>query len=111
GRGFTRTVAFRAGSLPQRVAAADLDGDGLDDLVAANAAGNSVTIALQWSDGTFAAPRAVATGATPSDLAFADVDGAGGLDVVVSNRSSGDVSVLFNDPAHTFTRTARYRAG
>src|SRR5262249_39035195 len=111
GRGVTRTVAFQAGSLPQRLAAADLDGDGLDDLVTANAGSDSVTIALQQSDGTFAAPRAVAAGVAPSDLAFADVDGAGGLDVLVSNRSSGDISVLFNDPAHAFTRTARYRAG
>src|SRR5205823_2028387 len=30
---------------------------------------------------------------------------------IVSNRSSGDVSVLYNDAAHTFARTARYRAG
>src|SRR5262249_52955266 len=34
-----------------------------------------------------------------------------GPDIIVSNRSSGDVSVLFNDAAHTFARTARYRAG
>src|SRR5262249_5330747 len=47
GTTFTRTAVVSAGRLPQRVAAADLNGDRLDDLVIANTFDNSVAIALQ----------------------------------------------------------------
>jgi hypothetical protein len=112
GTAFTRTAIVAAGRLPQRIAAADLDGNGLDDLVIANTLDNSLTVAFQQADGSFISTfPALPVGVTPSDIALLDVDGQDGLDIVVSNRSSGDIDVLFNDPAHTFARTARYRAG
>ena len=52
----SRRTAFSTTALPTSLAAADLTGNGLDDLIAANALDNSVTIALQTSPGQFAAP-------------------------------------------------------
>jgi hypothetical protein len=105
-----RRAAFSMSALPTRLAAADLTGNGLDDLIAANALDNSVAIAVQSSPGRFAAPITVPGGIAPSDIAVADVNGDGLPDVVVSDQASGDVTVLLNDPAHTFSTSLRFRA-
>jgi FG-GAP-like repeat/Bacterial pre-peptidase C-terminal domain len=108
---FSRYNAFSTTALPTSLAAADLTGNGLDDLIAANALDNSVTIALQISPGRFAAPITVPTGIAPSDIAVADVNGDGLPDIIVSDQSSGDVTVLLNNPAHSFSQSLRFRAG
>jgi len=108
---FDRTVAFATGDLPVRVAAADLTGNGLDDLVVANDFDHTLTIALQQPSGQFAAPLTRAVGMGPSDVAFANLGGTSGPDIVVSDQVSGDFSVLFNDPTHSFSQQSRYRAG
>ncbi len=102
---------FPAGALPVRIAAQDLTGNGLDDLVVANDFDRSVTIAFQGPAGRFDTRLTRDVGAAPSDIAFADLGGTGGADIVVSNQVSGDSSVLFNDSAHLFTQQSRYRAG
>ncbi len=109
-RGFDRSVGFVTGNLPVRIAAADLTGSGrLDDLVVANAFGDSVTIALA---GHFDAPITRAVGSAPSDIAFAPMSGSNGpMDIIVSDQASGDFTVLFNDAAHSFSQQSRYRAG
>ncbi len=119
-RAFQRTATLATGQQPVRLAAADLNHDGLDDLVVANAIGdsvepgyfeNSITIALQTPSGSFAPPTTQFVGAAPSGIAFADLDGQDGPDIVVSDQFSGDVTLLFNDAAHSFSRQFRYRAG
>ena len=107
----SRSTAFSTTALPVRLAAADLTGNGLDDLIAANSLDNSVTIALQTAPGQFAAPLTLPVGITPSDIAVADVNGDGLPDVVVSDQASGDVTVLLNDAAHSFSQALRFRAG
>ena len=107
---FQRTVGFATGNLPVRIAANDLTGNGLDDLVVANDFDNSITIAFQQKDGTFTTATQP-VGAEPSGIAFANLGGQNGLDIVVSDQVSGDVSVLFNDPTHSFSQQSRYRAG
>jgi hypothetical protein len=107
---FQSSVGFATGNLPVRIAAADLTGDGLDDLVVANDFDDSVTIAIQQPDGAFTTlTRTIGVG--PSSIAFANLGGMNGPDIVVSDQVSGDFSILFNDPAHSFTLQSRYRAG
>src|SRR5262249_38968842 len=62
---FTRSDAFATTALPTSLAAADLTGNGLDDLIVANALDNSVTIVLKISPGPLAAPIVGAAG-TPT---------------------------------------------
>ena len=102
------TLVFTTADFPERIVAGDLTGDGLDDLVLANALNNSVTVAFQTAAG-FASPQTFPVGVAPSDLVLADVDGDGRLDVVVADRSSGDVTVLLNDPTHSFATVERFR--
>ncbi len=102
--GFTRSIAFTTTSLPTSVIAADLTGNGLDDLIVADALNNSVTIALQTASGQIGAPITVPVGETPSDIAVADVNGNSLPDIIVTDQASGEVTVLLNDPAHTFSQ-------
>jgi len=106
----SRRTAFSTTALPTSLIAADLTGNGLDDLIAANALDNSVTIAFQTLAGTFAAPLIEPTGIAPSDLAVGDVTGDGLPDIIVSDQASGDVTVLLNDPVHSFSQALRFRA-
>ena len=106
------TGTLATGNLPVRIAAADLTGDGLDDLVVANDFDNSVTIAFQQNSmGQFTSLTTHRVGVGPSGIAVANLGGSNGLDIVVSDQVSGDFSVLFNDAAHTFSQESRYRAG
>jgi FG-GAP-like repeat len=107
----SRTTAFSSTGLPTRLTAADLTGNGLDALIAANSLNDSVTIALQTAPGKFAAPITAPVGNTPSEVTVGDLNGDSLPDIVVSDQASGDVTVLLNDPAHSFSRQLRFNAG
>jgi hypothetical protein len=106
----SRRTAISTPDLPTSLAVEDLTGNGLDDLVAANALDNSVTIALQAGTGLFAAPMTVPAGVAPSDIAFGDLTSNGLPDIIVTDQSSGDLTVLLNSPTHTFTQSLRFRS-
>jgi hypothetical protein len=116
----SRRTAFSTTALPTSLAVADLTGNGLDDIIAANALDDSVTIALQslpaaspWliPPWRFATPITVPAGIAPSDIAVTDMNADGLPDVVVTDQSSGDVTVLLNDGTHSFGQSLRFRAG
>lgn len=75
---------------PERVHAADLDGDGLDDLLvihrhsANTPGGDALGVLLQLKAGGFASEQLYSAGKDPSDLVVADFDGDGLRDVVVT---------------------------
>ena len=96
--------------VPTSITAGDLTGNGLDDLVVANALNDSVTIYLQETPGKFAAPITLPVGVAPSDIAIVDVNGDGLNDIVVTDQASGDVCVLMNDDNHSFSKSCYFRA-
>ena len=106
-----RTTAFSTPFLPTRIAAADLTGDGLDDLVVANSLNNTIQVAFQQPGRTFAAPLTLNVGVTPSDIALVDVDQDGRKDIVVADQASGTVTVLLNDSIHPFSNVETFQAG
>jgi hypothetical protein len=95
---------------PRSVAAADLDGDGDLELLAANPGSDRVTIFFQDSPGSFGTP-ALALDSTPAfdrpfSVAAADLDGDGDLDLLAANPSSGRVTVSFQDSPGAFVAPA-----
>ena len=104
---FMAAVHYPTGSAPKGVAIADIDGDGLADLLSANTAGNyptccnpggdTISLLLNAGGGSFAAAQTYAAGTTPFAIATGDFDGDGDLDVVTANWHSNDVTVLRND--------------
>jgi hypothetical protein len=99
-----RSTAFTTPFLPTRIASADLNGDGLGDLVVANGLDNSVTVALQTAPGQFGPPVTLPVGVAPSDVALVDENGDGKPDIVVTDQAGGAVTVLLNNtPAGTAT--------
>lgn len=99
---FASPQVFDTGS-PYGVTAADVNNDGLPDLVSSKADGVpgwvSVTInrtAPGSANVQFAEPSAWAVGTFPGPVAAADVNGDGRVDLVVASRSGDSMSVLRN---------------
>ena len=108
--GLGSKVDYPTGDGPHAVRAGDLDGDGLIDLVTANARADTVSVLLGNGNGTFDAKVDFATGRVPKSVAMSDVNGDGGVDVITANTAgNGDsasgipdgdnVSVLLGDGA------------
>jgi hypothetical protein len=80
-------------SSPAAVTAADLDQDGVDDIITVSTATNTLTVLLGAGDGTFRPPQTLETGPGPRHVIAADLDGDGWTDLASAN-SDGTVSVF-----------------
>jgi hypothetical protein len=93
-----------AGSAPFSLVAADVNGDGKSDLIAANYASGAVSVLLNATmpgatTAGFATQHAFATGIAPKSVVTADVDGDGKPDLIAANAGATTVSVLLNTTA------------
>lgn len=108
---FLAPVHFPAGPQPQAVRIADVNGDGLPDLIVANlgpgsdgtgVAGVSVLLQDATHPGSFLAPVTYATPEGAIDVAVGDLNGDGRPDLVVASLDpdfTGAVSVLLQNAA------------
>jgi hypothetical protein len=91
---------------PRSVAAADLEGDGDQDLVSANFAGNNLAVFLQDSPGSFAStPLTLGSFGGPYCVASADLDGDGDQDLLSANSTGDKLGVFFQDSPGSFVST------
>jgi hypothetical protein len=105
---------LRVGAAVRSLAAADLDGDGRDDLAAATPF--AVLVLLAGEDGSFRERRQVPVHSDPAIIAAGDLDGDGAIDLVtanalIDNPAAGNVSVLINEGGGAFRLQANYAAG
>ena len=106
------------GSLPTQIVAADLNGDGGDDLVVRNAGDGTLTVFFTNGSGSDPTGNALFPSSVPlpvglgvSDVTLADVDQDGVPDIVVTNKVSGEVGVRHNLGHGIFAPAVLYRAG
>jgi hypothetical protein len=98
---FLAPTTYPTGATAWDVQTADINKDGNLDVLTANRAAGTITVALGNGDGTLAAPRSIGVGATPRALAVADFNGDGKLDVVSANESN-TLSLLKGNGDGTF---------
>jgi hypothetical protein len=97
-------ASFVTGNSPVAIARADLDGDGIPDLVTANNAGGTLSVLLAAGHGAYSPHVDYAVGNGPDALAIGDLDGDGKPDLVAVNQNcpngtcgAGSVSVLLGN--------------
>ena len=107
------TYSTVAGSSPNSVTAADVNGDNKPDIVVANNGADTVGVLLNKGNGTFLAQTSYTTGggSSPYVVALSDVNGDSKLDIVVANDGTGNVGVLINRGNGSFLAQTTYTTG
>jgi hypothetical protein len=117
---FLAATTLTTGGQPNQVVSADINGDGLPDLVFADmsSSGNAIVMLQNAATpGQFAAPLNLPTGALTASVAVGDLDGDGKPDIVAttfdSNGNNGGVAVFIQNPASpgTFMTPVIFPAG
>jgi hypothetical protein len=114
---FVRVGSLRTGRLPAQVIAADLTGNGRDDLVVGNAADGTLTVFFNNGLGSPRtgflpfSPLTLSAGPGTSDVEAIDTTGNGSLDLVVTDKATGQVNILRHLGGRSFAPPVPYRAG
>jgi hypothetical protein len=108
---FQRTGSLPTGKLPVQVLSADINGDGISDLVVPNAGDGTCSVYYGRGAGIFVAGPVVTLGPNVSDVTLAALGGTGVLDLIATDAASGTVTVLHNDGNGSFGAPSIYRAG
>ena len=98
---FSARTDFAIGTLPSHLSIADLNGDGIPDLVTTNQSSNSVSVLLNTTTPgattpSFSSATGFATGASTIASSIGDINGDGKPDIVTANTSGLSISVLIN---------------
>jgi hypothetical protein len=111
--GFAPPVSYSTGpgSAPEGFVIGDVNGDGIPDIVTANAGTNNISVLLGNGDGTFQPPVQYSTGGHTDSVAIGDFTGTGKADLVVTNNFSNTISVLLNHGDGTFAPAVDYATG
>jgi trimeric autotransporter adhesin len=98
---FALPDSFEAGDTPSSVTIADLNGDGVSDLLVSNEGGDTASVLLNTTEpgaGTpsFADQQTFATGNGPTSVTTADLNGDGGPDVLTADGGADAISALLD---------------
>jgi hypothetical protein len=99
------------GSNPGAIAAGDLDGDGLADVVAANRGTSDVSVLFGNGDGTFQTEVPRRVGLQPSAVAIADFNMDGRDDIVSADWLEQSVSVILTQAGRQFAGRTTHGVG
>jgi hypothetical protein len=99
---FSGPTSFAAGADPRCIAAGDVNGDGMLDLLVANLSGN-VAVLLATGAGQFTAAPSLSVAGQPLSIALADFNGDGKLDFCVARWSVNSVGIWLGNGAGGFS--------
>jgi hypothetical protein len=113
--GYQTPNVYNVGNGPAGLTLADVNGDGLPDLITSNVGSNTVSVLLSsvLNPGNFGNAMNFSTGAStrPASVAVGQLTG-GGLDLVTADDiSSGQVSVLVGNGNGTFHAPVNFATG
>jgi len=109
---FATHVDYATGSGPISVVSADVNGDGIPDLLLANFYSNTVSVLLGNGDGTFRPHADYATGSGPIAIAVGDFNGDGKVDLAVTiDAVSPVVDVMLGNGDGSFRAPTAYPIG
>ena len=108
---FGSPTSFAVGSSPESIAVGDFNADGIEDLVAANAASHTVSVLIGQGNGSFGTSVPFAVAPFPGGVATGDLNGDGRQDIVTSSEGSNSITVLLGDGAGGFAPGAGHNAG
>ena len=108
---FPHRTAFGVGETPRHAAVADVDSDGLPDLVAAHWESSAVLVARNLGEGVFHAAQDARIDGTPA--AVGDLDGDGHPDLLISNRRGANVnlSLMYHVRDGIYSDPVEFRLG
>jgi hypothetical protein len=107
---FAPPVAVPAGQSPVALVIADLDGDGFDDIAAADGKLNAVTLLRNQEGAAVVEAGSLPVGRSPVDVIAADLDGDGDRDIVTAN-ASGSITVARNEGSLSFAEPLHFASG
>lgn len=102
---------------PQRIGdlvelqSADVDRDGLDDLIILNQTTHQAEVHLSRGDGTFVFHMEAGAGERPADLVVEDLDADGWVDIAICNKEGHDISLWWGNAKARFDSPGRWQAG
>lgn len=102
------------GNRPSSTVAADVNGDGRQDLIVANQTDGTVSVLLGRPDGTFGNKTDFSAGTEPYAIVAGDFNEDGKIDIAVTNlcgQSCGNISVLLGNGDGTFKAPVNYPTG
>jgi len=102
---------YAVGNGPTSLAIADVNGDGIPDVIVSNFIDNTVSVLLGNGDGTFKPAVAVPVGNGPVFVTAADMNGDGKPDLLVNNNLDNTVGVLLNKGDGTFDAMTTVKLG
>ncbi len=117
---FGKAATFPTGTFPDAIAAVDMNGDGVADIVTADYGSGTVSVLMgqfnvvngvDVGNGTFAKPVPYPVGASPQSLVVTDLNHDGHPDVVVVGNGSDYVFVLMNNGDGTLAPARSYAVG
>lgn len=93
---------YTVGEGPDALAAGDVNGDGILDLVTGNDTGFSVSVLIGNGDGSFQTHQDYATGRYPHGVALGDFNNDHAPDIAAVNEGDNTVSIFLNNGDGTF---------